>query len=116
MSQVILPNNSERIAPIGGGNDVDHRDFEPVGTDVDFPDVLADLDLETVPDEVAEYGRVRLGETEESRTQLLAELEDMIYGKRLHGGSDHSLPWSQINIHLNFKLNRSNPTCSRYGY
>lgn len=46
-------------------------------------DVLADLDLqETVPDDVAEYARVRVGETEESRTKLLAELEDMIYGKR----------------------------------
>jgi len=54
---------------------------EPAGTDADFPDVLADLDLDTVPDEVVEYARVRLGETEESRTKLLAELEDMIYEK-----------------------------------
>lgn len=76
-----MSNNSERIAPIGRSDD-NHGDSEPVGTDVDFPDVLADLDLDTVPDEVAEYGRVRLGETEESRTRLLAELEDMIYGKR----------------------------------
>lgn len=49
--------------------------------DVDFPDVLADLDVEVIPDEVIEYGRQRIGETEETRTKLLAELEDMIYGK-----------------------------------
>lgn len=80
MPQVILSNsNSEHIISASG---VDVDGFEPVGTDVDFPDVLADLDLETVPDDVAEYGRVRLGETDESKTKLLAELEDMIYGKQ----------------------------------
>lgn len=75
MSQLILSNVEERnIGSVDGPTD-------PVGTDIDFPDVLADLDLETVPDDVVEYGRVRLGETEETRTRLLAELEDMIYGE-----------------------------------
>lgn len=66
---------------LNDGADVRH---EPVGTDADFPDVLADLDMDedSVPDSVAEYARVRLGETDESRTRLLAELEDMIYGKQ----------------------------------
>ncbi|XP_050438045.1 alpha-tocopherol transfer protein [Adelges cooleyi] len=59
----------------------DDEDTTRVGTSVDFPDVLADLDLETITEDAAEYARVRLGETEESRTQLLAELEDMIYEK-----------------------------------
>lgn len=77
MSQVILSNSERNIVAPANVDDV----FEPVGTDVDFPDVLADLDLETIPEEVAEYGRVRIGETEESRTKLLAELEDMIYEK-----------------------------------
>lgn len=81
MSQVIL-SSSERNIVAPASVDDDHDVFGPVGTDVDFPDVLADLDLETVPEEVAEYGRVRIGETEESRTKLLAELEDMVYGKR----------------------------------
>lgn len=78
MPQLILTNNG------GGGELVGDERPEPAGTDVDFPDVLADLDVddETVPDDVAEYARVRLGETDESRTKLLAELEDMIYGKR----------------------------------
>jgi len=80
MPQLIL-SNSERIAPTTA---VAVDDRTPVGTDVDFPDVLADLnvDVDVLPDDVIEYGRVRVGETEESRTKLLAELEDMIYGKR----------------------------------
>lgn len=78
MPQLIL-SNSERIAPAA----VIADDRKPVvGTDVDFPDVLADLDVNAMPDDVIEYGRVRVGETEESRTRLVAELEDMIYGKR----------------------------------
>lgn len=84
MPQLILA-NSERIAAV-----VD--DHKPVGTDADFPDVLADLDVDSdeLPDEVVEYGRVRVGETEESRTRLVAELEDMIYGEL-------SLPVEPIN-------------------
>lgn len=62
-------------------SDGERSDDEPAGADADFPDVMADLDLETVPDDVVEYARIRIGETEESRTRLLAELEDMIYGK-----------------------------------
>lgn len=77
MSQVIL-SNSERAAIVAPTDVFD----EPVGTDTDFPDVLADLDLHAIPDDVVEYGRVRIGETEETRTKLLAELEDMVYGKR----------------------------------
>lgn len=73
MPQLILTNGEQHVdAP---------ADREPDGIDVDFPDVLADLDVETLPDDVVEYARVRLGETEESRTKLLAELEDMIYGE-----------------------------------
>lgn len=72
MPQLILSNSVQLFS---AGDD-------PVGTDVDFPDVLADLDLESTPDDVLEYARVRLGETEESRTKLLSELEDMIYGER----------------------------------
>ncbi|VVC36959.1 Cellular retinaldehyde binding/alpha-tocopherol transport,CRAL-TRIO lipid binding domain,CRAL/TRIO, N- [Cinara cedri] len=64
----------------GNGHILSSGDY-PVGTDVEYPDVLADLDLESTPDDVLEYARVRLGETEESRTKLLAELEDMIYEK-----------------------------------
>lgn len=80
MPQLIL-SNSERIAPAAVVVD----DHKPVGTDVDFPDVLADLDVDVkeLPDYVVEYGRVRVGETEESRTRLVAELEDMIYGEHL---------------------------------
>lgn len=77
MPQLILSNAEERI--VDPSSTVDRA--YPVGTDVDFPDVLADLDVDGIPEEVTEYGRTRLGETEESRTKLLAELEDMIYGK-----------------------------------
>jgi len=80
MPQVLL-SNSELIAPTAVVVD----DHKPVGTDVDFPDVLADLkvDVDELPDDVVEYGRARVGETEESRTRLLAELEDMIYGEHV---------------------------------
>jgi len=79
----LLSSNSERIAPTADVVD----GHKPVGTDVDFPDVLADLkvDVDELPDDVVEYGRARVGETEESRTRLLAELEDMIYGEHAPG-------------------------------
>lgn len=86
MPQLILA-NSERIAAV-----VD--DHKPIGTDAGFPDVLADLDVDVdeLPADVVEYARVRVGETEESRTRLLAELEDMIYGERACGYLYVSLP------------------------
>ncbi|KAK9511078.1 hypothetical protein O3M35_005712 [Rhynocoris fuscipes] len=42
-------------------------------------DVEAALDLVTIPDDVKEYARVRLGETPETRTQMLEELRELIY-------------------------------------
>ncbi|XP_073987406.1 alpha-tocopherol transfer protein-like isoform X3 [Rhodnius prolixus] len=42
-------------------------------------DVEAALDLETIPDDVAEYARVRLGETPENRTQMVEDLRELIY-------------------------------------
>lgn len=44
-------------------------------------DVEAALDLETIPDDVAEYARVRLGETPENRTQMVEDLRELIYRK-----------------------------------
>lgn len=40
-----------------------------------------DLDLGELPEEVAEYARVNLGETPETRLKCIQELRDMIYGK-----------------------------------
>ncbi|XP_024082535.1 alpha-tocopherol transfer protein-like [Cimex lectularius] len=42
-------------------------------------DVEADLDLCTVPDDVKEFARVRLGETPEKRMEMLDELRELIY-------------------------------------
>lgn len=47
----------------------------------DLEDVLADLDLETIPPEVQEYARTELGESEEVKTRTISELQDMIYGE-----------------------------------
>lgn len=47
----------------------------------DLDDVVADLDLETIPPEVAEYARTELGETDELKTRTISELQDMIYGE-----------------------------------
>lgn len=42
-------------------------------------DVQAALDLHSIPEDVAEYARVRLGETPEKRTELLEDLRELIY-------------------------------------
>lgn len=42
-------------------------------------DVEAALDLKGIPDDVAEYARVRLGETPEKRTEMLEDLRELIY-------------------------------------
>lgn len=47
----------------------------------DLDDVVADLDLETIPPEVAEYARTEIGETDELKTRTISELQDMIYGE-----------------------------------
>lgn len=70
----LLVSNGERVATIAAAD----KGGPPMGADDD----LALLDLDGIPDDVAEYARNRLGETEETRTKLLAELEDMIYGNR----------------------------------
>ncbi|XP_050527190.1 alpha-tocopherol transfer protein-like [Daktulosphaira vitifoliae] len=59
----------------------DDTDFTPTESSDDFPDVIAQLDLDTISEQTKQYARDRVGETEESRTKLLAELEDMIYEK-----------------------------------
>lgn len=40
------------------------------------------LDLDTVPEEVQEYARRELGETDEVKCQTIHELREMIYGKK----------------------------------
>lgn len=82
MPQLIV-SNSENVTIAATGD----RKDEPIGTGDD----LAVLDIDTVPDDVAEYARVRLGETEENRTKLLAELEDMIYGNRRNYNNNNRL-------------------------
>lgn len=47
----------------------------------DLEDVMADLDLVTIPPEVEEYARTELGETEEIKTRTISELQDLIYGE-----------------------------------
>lgn len=47
-------------------------------------DVMANLDLETIPDEVMEYAREKIGETDENKTLMISELREMIYGKFKH--------------------------------
>ncbi|XP_018902394.1 alpha-tocopherol transfer protein isoform X2 [Bemisia tabaci] len=42
-------------------------------------DVMANLDLETIPDEVMEYAREKIGETDENKTLMISELREMIY-------------------------------------
>lgn len=44
-------------------------------------DVEAALDLKGIPDDVAEYARVRLGETPEKRMEALEDLRELIYRK-----------------------------------
>lgn len=46
----------------------------------DVGDVETNLDLVTVPEDVKQYAREKLGETPETTLQTLQELRDMIYG------------------------------------
>ena len=41
------------------------------------------LDLDVIPEEVLEYARCELGETDEVKCQTIHELREMIYGKVL---------------------------------
>lgn len=46
----------------------------------DLDDVLADLDLITIPTEVQEYAEIHLGENEEMIQKSIQELQDIIEG------------------------------------
>ena len=67
---------------------------EPVPEDEELA-----LDLDFIPDEVAEYARRELGETEEVKCQTVHELREMIYGEfawfltlfNLYGGLERQL-------------------------
>lgn len=52
------------------------------GVVANAPDEELTLDLDHVPEEVQEYARRELGETEEVKCQTIHELREMIYGGR----------------------------------
>lgn len=95
MPQLIVSSTGvERIGNEDGGRREPAAMPDAAPDDNCITDVMADLDLGPVPDDVAEYARVRIGETDESRTRLLAELEDMIYGERVSRGRAGARVWT----------------------
>lgn len=53
----------------------------PTSVKDEVGDVEASLDIDGLPDSVAEYARDVLGETPENKVRTLQELSDLIYGK-----------------------------------
>lgn len=53
----------------------------PTSVKDEVGDVEASLDIDGLPDTVAEYARDVLGETPETKVRTLQELSDIIYGK-----------------------------------
>jgi hypothetical protein len=68
-----------------GGYDDDDDDTQETPSKTDelenFEDVVPDLDLGEPPDELKEYARLHICESPDTRSSLLQEFKDMIYGK-----------------------------------
>jgi hypothetical protein len=69
-----------------GGYDDDNDDIEETSSKTDelenFEDVDPDLELGEPPDELKEFARLHIGESPDTRSSILQEFKDMIYGKR----------------------------------
>jgi hypothetical protein len=67
-----------------GGYDEDD-DIQETSSQTDelesFKDVVAELDLGEPPDNVKEFARQHIGEQPDTRSSVLQEFRDMIYGK-----------------------------------
>jgi hypothetical protein len=67
-----------------GGYDEDD-DIQETSSQTDelesFEDVVAELDLGEPPDNVKEFARQHIGESPDTRSSVLQEFRDMIYGK-----------------------------------
>jgi hypothetical protein len=69
----------------GGYEDDDNDDIHETSSqkdesEEDLEDVAAELDLGEPPDELKEFARQNLGESLDTRPNLVQELRDMIYG------------------------------------
>ena len=68
-----------------GGYDDDNDDIEETSSKTDelenFEDVVPELDLGEPPDDLKEFARKHIGESPDTRSSLVQEFKDMIYGK-----------------------------------
>ena len=68
-----------------GGYDDDNDDIEETYSKKDelenLEDVVPELDLGEPPDDLKEYARQHIGESPDTRSSLLQEFKDLIYGK-----------------------------------
>jgi len=68
-----------------GGYDEDNDDIEETSSKTDelenFEDVVPELDLGEPPDYLKEFARKHIGESPDTRSSLVQEFKDMIYGK-----------------------------------
>jgi hypothetical protein len=67
----------------GGYDDDDDIEETSIKTDEleKFEDVVPELDLGEPPDDLKEFARKHIGESADTRSSLLQEFKDMIYGK-----------------------------------
>jgi hypothetical protein len=68
-----------------GGYDEDNDDINEASSKTDevenFEDVVPELDLGEPPADLKEYARKHIGESPDTRSSLVQEIKDMIYGK-----------------------------------
>jgi len=67
-----------------GGYDDENDDIEETFSKTDelenFEDVVPELDLGEPPDDLKEFARIHIGESPDTRSSLVQEFKDMIYG------------------------------------
>jgi hypothetical protein len=72
----------------GGYDEDDDDDIQQTSSQTDevetFEDVVPELDLGEPPDDVKEFARQHIGESPGTRSSVLQEFRDMIYGELLN--------------------------------
>jgi hypothetical protein len=68
-----------------GGYDDDNDDIEETSSKTDelenLEDAVPELDLGEPPDDLKEFARQQIGESPDTRSGLVQEFKEMIYGK-----------------------------------
>ena len=78
----------------GGYDDEEDDDRQETSSQKDesenFEDVVPELDLGEPPDDLKEFARQHIGESPDTRSSILQEFRDIIYGKTFKLNEDPS--------------------------